>query len=147
LVRTISTGTSEDGETDTLSGLFPSGPQLVQPVESQGPLDGYIANVFQSPGPARSCPVVGYAQLSAGTLGVKGPNGAAIVAPSSTSGSVTYSQNLPQGFLGAGTYSVSASGGSIVGPFQGSVTVDAPIEITAVTPGETGSVGTPYTIA
>jgi uncharacterized protein (TIGR03437 family) len=147
LVRTISTGTSEDGETDTLSASFPSGPQLVQPVESQTPVNGDIFNSPQFSGPSRSCPVAGYLQLSAGALGVKGPNGAAIVAPSSTSGSAAYSQNLPQGFLGAGTYSISASGGSIVGPFQGSVTLDAPIQITAVTPGETGSSGTPYTIA
>ncbi len=104
----------------------------MRPVPSQTPVKGYVGNDYVLSGSSRSCPVAGYLRLSAGTISVTGPNGSATAAPSSTAGSVAYSQVLPQGFLRAGTYSVSATGGSTVGPFEGSITVDAPIQITAI---------------
>jgi hypothetical protein len=146
LVKTISTGTDQDGETDTLSASFPSGPQLVRPVESQGPVNGYIGNSIQLPDPSRACPVAGYLQLSAGTITVSGPNGSATATPSSATGSVTYSRSLPPGFLGAGTYGISATGSSTVGAFQGKVMLDPPIQITAVHPPANVSAGEPFTV-
>ncbi len=137
LVKTITTGTGADGEADTLSAWFPSGPQLTRPAVSRSTEPGsYYANVTgpgSSPIPGRSCPVAGYVPLSAGTINVSGPTGSATVAPATGSG--IYSKSLPAGFLFGGSYSVSASGSSNVGPFQGSVAVDPPIQITAaVTP-------------
>ena len=133
LTKTVSTGTSADGEIDTLSAEFPSGPQLARPVVSQSTAPGdYIANSPGQPAPGRSCPVAGYVPLSAGTINVSGATGSATVAPDLATGSVASSKNLPAGFLFGGTYSVSASGSSSVGPFQGSVAVDPPIQITGV---------------
>jgi uncharacterized protein (TIGR03437 family) len=133
LVRTISTGTSADGETDTLSARFPSGPQLTRPAVSQTTAPGdYIANSGGPSLPSRSCPVAGYAPLSAGTINVNGPTGSAALAPDLTTGSVAYSKSLPTGFLFGGTYNFSFTGGSTIGNFQGSVAVDPPIQVTAV---------------
>jgi len=147
LVKTIFTGTGANGETDTLSASFLSGPQLLQPVESQTPVAGYIANSIQLSGPSRICPVAGYLQLSAGAIAVSGPTGSAAATPVSAAGSVTYSQNLPPGFLAAGTYAISAAGSSTVGAFQGSVTLDPPIRITAVNPPPNpNSGGAPFTV-
>jgi len=133
LIKTISTGTGADGETDTLSASFSAGPRLTRPVVSQTPIAGYIADSIQLSGPSRSCPVAGYVQLSAGTITVSGPNGSA-----------TDPQSLPPGFLGAGTYAISATGSSSVGAFQGSATLDPPIQITALNPPET--TGEPFTV-
>jgi uncharacterized protein (TIGR03437 family) len=151
LVKTMSIGTSAggtsaDGEIDTLSAEFPSGPQLTRPALNQSTAPGsYIANSPAPPMPSRSCPVTGYAPLSAGTINVSGSTGSASMAPDLTSGSVVYSKSLPAGFLFGGTYSVSASGSADVGPFEESVTVDPPIQITAV--GMPANSPNPITIA
>ncbi len=131
LVRTIATGTSEDGETDTLTASFPSGPQLTRPADSQTPVNGYVTNVIQPAAPSRSCPVPGYDQLSAGAIVVSAPNASATAEPTTVAGSTTYSLNLPVGFVTGGTYNVSAAGGAAIGAFQGSMMVDSPIQITA----------------
>lgn len=145
LVKTVSTGTSDDGEADTLTATFPFGPQLTRPVDSQTPENGYVVST-RLPAPGRSCPVLGYGHLSAGDISVNGPSGQGTAGPISVAGSIAYSETLPPGFLSAGSYAISADGGSNVGPFQASVTVDSPIQIKAVTPGSDVAPGTPYTV-
>jgi uncharacterized protein (TIGR03437 family) len=130
LLRTIATGTNVDGETDTLTASFPSGPQLTRPAETQTPVVNGFATSFQEAGPGRSCPVAGYSQLSAGAIAVSGPNGSATVAPNPVAGSSTYSLNLPVGFVGGGVYNISAVGSAAIGSFHGSMTLDSPIQIT-----------------
>jgi uncharacterized protein (TIGR03437 family) len=130
LARTIATGTSEDGETDILTASFPSGPQLTRPADSQTPVNGYVTNVMQPAGPSRSCPVPGYDQLSAGAIVVSAPNASATAQPTTVAGSTTYSLNLPVGFVTGGAYSISAAASAAIGAFQGSMTVDSPIQVT-----------------
>ncbi len=135
LVRTISSGTANDGETDTINASFPVGPQLTRPsAESQTlPYPGsYIANVLSVIAPGRSCPVAGYSQLSAGPITVSGPKGSVTAAPTTASGFVSYSKVLPQGFLTGGTYGISASGDGPVRGFQGSFALDPPIQLTLI---------------
>jgi uncharacterized protein (TIGR03437 family) len=132
LLRTIATGTSEDGETDTLTASFPSGPQLTPPTETQTPTTGYIGNDIQVAPSSRSCPIPGYERLSAGAIVVNAPNASATVEPTTVAGSATYSLNLPVGFVNGGAYNISGAGGPGVGAFQGSMTIDSPIQISAV---------------
>ena len=147
LTKTVASGTSTDGETDTLTASFPSGPLLTRPVVDQtGVSGGYYANFYTPPVPRRSCPVAGYVPLSAGTIRVAGPNGSATASPSA------YSQNLAPGFIAAGTYAVSAAGGATAGSFQSALPVSAPIQITSVTPGTitqgpNGQSATPFTVS
>ena len=146
LSRTISTGTSEDGETDALTASFPSGPQLTRPTETQTPTSGYVTNVIQLAEPGRACPVPGYSHLSAGTITVRGPNGSATVAPNTVAGSSSYSLNLPGGFVTGGLYDISAAGAAAVGAFRGSIMVPSPIQITAVQVPADISGGEPITV-
>jgi len=126
LTRTIATGTSDDGEADTLTASFPSGPQLTRPADSQTG----ATNVIQLPAPSRACPVPGYIQLSAGAIVMSGPNGPATAEPATVAGSTSYSVNLPAGFFTGGTYDISAAGSAAIAAFQGSMTVDSPIQVT-----------------
>jgi len=131
LTRTIATGTSDDGETDTLTASFPSGPQLTRPADSQTPMNGYTTTAnIQLPAPSRVCPVPGYVQLSAGAIVMSGPNGPATAEPATLAGSTSYSLNLPAGFFTGGTYDISAAGSAAIAAFQGSMTVDSPIQVT-----------------
>jgi hypothetical protein len=130
LLRTIATGTSEDGETDTLTASFPSGPDLTRPAETQTPITGYVTQVIQPVEAARTCPVAGYDQLSAGSIAVSGPKGSATAMPTTVAGSSMYSLNLPAGFVTGGAYNIFAAGAASIGPFQGNMIVDPPIQIT-----------------
>ncbi|MBV9507939.1 MAG: hypothetical protein JO323_23360 [Acidobacteriia bacterium] len=146
LSRTIATGTSEDGETDTLAASFPSGPQLTRPLETQTPTAGYVSGVHPPAGPARSCPVPGYSQLSAGDIVVSGPKASVTAAPVTVAGSTTYSLSLPQGFVSGGAYSISAAGSAAIRAFQGSITLDPPIQITGRQVPANISSGEPITV-
>ncbi len=146
LVRTVATGTSQDGETDTLTASFPSGPQLTRPAaQNQTPTNGYAISE-QPAGPTRACPVAGYDQLSAGPVVISGPKGSATAAPTTAVGSPAYSQNLPAGFVTGGAYNISAAGGPAIGPFQVSMTLDSPIQITATQIPANLSSGQPITL-
>jgi uncharacterized protein (TIGR03437 family) len=127
LTRTVAQGTASDGETDTISASFPSGPSLPAPTEvATAPGLGYIANNYSaSPAPnSRPCPAMGQS-LSAGPIQVQPSNGAAglILQPGA------YQQALPAGYIQAGQYAFSAAGSSAVGAFQATLKVDAPIQM------------------
>ena len=143
LVKTIATGTSADGQIETLTASFPLGPQLVRPVIQMPQLSpgSYTENVRTLPAASRYCPVAGYTSLSAGPIVINGPKGIVTATP----GQVGYSQTLPAGFVTAGTYNISAGGSSTVGGFQGTFSLGSPIQVTAVH--RPGMPGDPLTVS
>ena len=127
LTKTIASGTGNDGETDTLTAVFPSGPGL-KPQATSTPPVGTVASYPPVP-VSRSCPVDGYADLSAGMMQVQAINtGTSVTAtPNSQTGGVVYQQALPAGFIGPGPYTISASGNPVT--FKAGLNVDSPIQI------------------
>ena len=138
LTRMISSGTASDGETDSLSATFPSGPGIQAPVAPK------MLNSQNVPSPpvssSRSCAVPGYANLSAGNLTVQPIGQPSIsVEPQTQTGGVTYQQALPTGFLHQGTYTLSSASGAGVS-FSTGFTIGSPIQIqTSLSPGTTFS--------
>ncbi len=126
-------GTCVIGSADCGTCARPAGQRLADPYP--WPIAGYIANSIHLSGPSRLCQVAGYLELSAGAIAVIGPNEAV-----SATGSCPYSESLSSGFLGAGTFAISASGSS------SSVTLNPPIQITAVNPPEAAGTNEPFTV-
>jgi hypothetical protein len=77
--------------------------------------------------------------LDAGALTLSGPGlSSATMTPSNANAAGTYSVAPPGGVIQGGTYQVSGSGGSQVGPFNASAKIPAPIQITGdLQPGAT----------
>ena len=135
--KTISSGTNNPIDTETLTATFPSGAG-VEPPQPPVPTQSYVGNVYAPGTMSRACPIIGRSQLSAGPLSVQAlGTGQTITAqPIPTTGGVTYQQTLPNGFIAPGQYSISASGNPVA--FQGTLTVPSPIQIqTTLTPGTT----------
>lgn len=149
LTRTVASGTENDGETDTLTAVFPSAPGMRAPTTPTLPL---YPNTYSGNNPApvpvsRSCPVAGYTNLSAGVIQVQAINtGASVTAhPIGETGGVNYQQTFPAGFIAPGTYTISASGGAVT--FQTGLNVGSPIQIqTPFPPGTTIPASQPLTI-
>lgn len=134
LTKTIASGTANDGETDTLTAVFPSAPGLQPPPTlNLEPRNGNRAPVPIS----RSCPVPGYTSLSAGNIQVEAANGTSATAqPISQMAGVAYQQNLPRGSIAPGPYTISSSGGPVT--FRAALNVNPPIQIqTPLPPGTT----------
>jgi uncharacterized protein (TIGR03437 family) len=135
LTKTVASGTANDGETDTLTAVFPSAPGLKPPptpTPGFGTSNNYAADVRVS----RSCAVAGCANLSAGTIKVQAINtgASATVQPISQMGGVIYQQTLPAGFILPGPYTISSSSGRVT--LRAGLNVDAPIHIqTPLPPG------------
>ena len=136
LTKTIASGTSYDGETDTFTATFPSGPgmPLAQAFPVVQPPTSDVVNApppssVPVPAVSRTCPVDGYSNLSAGPISVSSPISSVVAQPVSQVGGVTYQQTLPMGFLAPGNYQISAPGGPV--EFQGSLAVGSPIQIQA----------------
>jgi uncharacterized protein (TIGR03437 family) len=159
LIKTIASGTASDGETDTFSAVFPSGPGLPPPQglpsaigsEWSGGLPP--SSVVPVPGASRACAVPGYSDLSAGTIAITsgGAHPASVaIPPVDQPGGVTYQQNLPTGFIGPGVYSISSFGG-LDAPiqFQGKFLVGSPIQIETapLAPGTIISSTSPLTVS
>jgi len=147
MTKTIASGTSSDGEIDTLQATFPSGPGLVQPPVT--PLTPG-ANYFNDAAPglsARACAVSGYSFLSAGTIQIQTAGQSAISAdPVNSATGMAYQSTLPAGYIQPGQYTISTSSGVPVA-FQESMTVAHPITIqTSLTPGTVISASNPPTI-
>lgn len=126
LIRTVATGIANERETDTLTAIFPSGPAL-RPPPTPAQLFGSIS---YPPLPvARTCPVPGYADLSAGTLQVQAINANefATAQPTKQVQGVVYKQTLPAGFIAPGPYNISAAGGPVT--FRAGLNIDSPIQI------------------
>jgi len=133
LVKTVASGTGNDGETDTLTARFPSGPGIERP-SSQIILGCCFYNDLNPTPVSRACPLPGNADLSAGLITVQG-NGTTINAePQPSVQGTTYQQALPSGFIAPGQYQFSASGGPV--QFNGELLVGPPIQIqTSLSPG------------
>jgi hypothetical protein len=143
LTKTVTTGTANDGETDTLTATFPSGPGLQAPPALTLP----YSSTSHPPVPVlRTCPVAGYSDLSAGTIrvGAVKTNVSATAQPINPVGGATYQQVLPAGFIAPGLYSITAAGGPVT--LQAGLNIHSPIQIqTPFPPGTTISSSQPLT--
>lgn len=128
LSKTISSGTSSDGEVDLLTADFPAAPGLPAPEVPAVLQPGAVQVLSTEIPPSRSCPFQGYQELSAGTIQVQPKGGnVAQASPQATTSGVTYQQTLPQSFVAPGQYAISASGGAV--SLSGTLTVGSPIQI------------------
>ena len=123
--------TKTAGAADSLTAVFPSGPNVQAPLALLQSLVNNSVPVAVS----RSCAVPGITNLSAGTISIQGPNGMATVSPQAQTGGVGYQASLPDGFIQAGTYMISSGPNQPVN-FSAMVSVDAPIQLqTSFVPG------------
>jgi uncharacterized protein (TIGR03437 family) len=154
-----STNTSEG---EYFSASFPSGPG-VQPAAPDQVVfaPSYVANVIPSGGYAaflvgapitfRRCVVPGYSEFSAGAIQIHPPAANPTAAVTSAplplpSGGVTYSENLPNGFIGSGTYAITGTPGNVVN-LAANLTVGSPIQLqTSFPAGTTISSSQPLTV-
>lgn len=129
LTKTVSSGTADDGETDTLSATFPSGPGVKPPATPAPNPASYVANDFAVIPVSRACPVAGYENLSAGAIKVEASQSgvAMTIQPAAETGGVVYQGSLPTGFIGAGAYTISGPGGLV--KFEGKMEIPSPIQI------------------
>lgn len=128
LMKSVSYGPGNSGSTfESFGASFPAGPAAHPPApEAIAFAPDYVANVTPSgsfaiftsvPISFHTCAVPGYSNLSAGAIQIQPQSGSAVLVqplPLATGG-VTYSQTLPSGFIGPGTYTVSGKPGSPVG--------------------------------
>jgi uncharacterized protein (TIGR03437 family) len=139
--KTVST-TSQNvaTETDSMTALFEASPgqqALPTPMYADGcpgnVCDTYLANAITLSGP--SCAVPGYRSLGAGTVTIQGPSLSPTQAPSAPyqqeqlGGISAYQAVLPAGTIQAGSFTVTASGGTDVGAFQAALKIGSDIQI------------------
>jgi hypothetical protein len=123
LTKTITSGTSTDGETDQISAQFPSAPGLVQPSSQPVSLGNQPVSF------SRSCAIPGYSRLSAGPMSITSAGQNPVtVSPTSTSDGVVYQAALPQGSIAPGQVQISSSAAAAV-QFQEAMPVGIPITI------------------
>jgi uncharacterized protein (TIGR03437 family) len=130
--RTVASGTDPAGITETVTAAFPASPgkQPPPPTEYMGIGPSNITEYF---GP--SCPLPGYKSLDAGTVTIEGPGfGPVEAAPAVVDGQRVYRAALPNGTIRPGSFTVMASGGSEVEPFQSSLRIGSGINITSSFP-------------
>lgn len=114
-------------ETDTLTVSLQAAPGERAPAPQV--LSG---NYWTDLGPA--CSIPGYRSLDAGKITIQGPGFGPVEAPSKplvvgqVGGLAAYQATLPSGTIQPGTFTVTASGGADVGPFQSSVQVGPGIQ-------------------
>lgn len=138
LSRTVASTSAGTSSTEVFRARFPSGPGLAppspEPVEnvSNVPVTGPVTVTSETSinGVTRSCPVSGYADLSAGSIQIQPPLGTSIdVQPKSQApGYLFYEGSLPSGFIGPGAYKLSGTQGSGVA-LNASVPVGSPIQL------------------
>ena len=164
LSKTIlaSTGPSVPAQqSEYFSASFPSGPGVQPPAPEQivfAPTfvasvtpSGAFAILVGAPITFRSCVVPGYSQLSGGAIHIQppaaNPTPAASAAPLPlTSSGVTYTENLPTGFVGPGTYAITGTPGNAVS-LSASLIVGSPIQLQSSFPaGTTISSSQPLTV-
>ncbi len=145
--KTISTAAdSSTAETDSVTVSLQAWPgQQAPPLPSY--IVGYAGETILYTAPA--CPIPGHVSLDAGTVSVQGSGLSRTTAPSSSftsgqiSGLTAYQATLPSGSIQAGSYTVTASGGSSVAAFQTSVNVGSDIQITTPLAGKRFGMETP----
>ena len=131
--RTVASGTEPGGITETFTAAFPASPGKQPPPATEFREGWGFSNVTESFGP--SCPLPGYRNLDAGGVTIEGPGfGPVEAAPAVVEGQRVYRAALPNGTIRPGSFSVTASGGSEVGPFQSSLRIGSGINITSSFP-------------
>jgi len=148
LTKTTSSGTANDGPSETLTATFPVSPGLTLPRQEQMAFSpAYTIHNNSSTPVSRTCPVIGYSQQSVGPISVQSTSTAQTITvqPSSDEDGVVYQQALPNGFISPGQYVISTSGTPVA--FQGKVSVGSPIQIqTALGPGTQIRSDRPFTV-
>jgi uncharacterized protein (TIGR03437 family) len=157
-VTTAASGSASESDTVTVSLQAPPGRQL--PPAPTGA--GSFEYVYFGP----SCRIPGYRSLDAGTILSQGPGltpTQATVIPmpsdrvipiysgeylqqSQASGLTIYQASLPAGTIQPGSFTVNATGGADVGPFQSTVQIGSPIQITTPIAGHAFPSHQPLTI-
>jgi hypothetical protein len=129
--RTVASGTSPAGITETFTAAFPASPGK-QPPPSVEP-GGGATRVSEYFGP--SCPLPGYRSLDAGTVIIQGPGfGPVEAAATVVDGQRLYRAVLANGTIRPGSFTATADGGSDVGPFQSSLRIGSGINLTSSFP-------------
>ena len=129
----MASGTTAAGVTETFTAAFPASPGKQPPPPTEFREGTGISNITESFGP--SCPLPGYTSLDAGTVTIEGPGfGPVEAAPAVVEGQRVYRAALPNGTIRPGSFTVMASGGSEVGPFQSSLRIGSGINITSSFP-------------
>lgn len=149
VVATYASGTASDGETDSVNATLPSGPGLPPaPAPSSAPYPfggGFVPIAAQ-----RTCSIAGTSTESVGPIQVRPPAGTALtMQPSADGTGVTYSAQPPRGFVGPGSYSLSATTSSEIG-FTGVLQVPQAIKVTTdLSPGTQIDISSrkPWTVA
>jgi uncharacterized protein (TIGR03437 family) len=125
---------------EVFTASFPSGPTIQAPghesvvlapdYAAPQTITAVIAILTTFPVNFRACAIPGVTELSAGTIQITPPAGAASTIPPLpiASGGVSYVQSLPSGFIGPGTYSIAGTPGSDVG-LNTSLTIGSPIQL------------------
>jgi uncharacterized protein (TIGR03437 family) len=142
---------------ENLFAMFPSGP-LFQPPAAQAvvfapdyatSLNTIGAKAIEAAFPLniRQCTIPGYSHLSAGTIQIQPPSGDPVaVNPSALNDGVSYGQQLPEGFIGPGTYTISGSTGAGVS-LKTNLQVGASIQLQTTFPAGTRiSMSQPLTV-
>jgi uncharacterized protein (TIGR03437 family) len=148
-------------EMDSVSALFPSGPNVGPPAPPQIVFaPSYVGNVpvlepklvgssvFLSSNAFRDCAVPGYAHLSAGVLQLQTPSaGNFAIQPASLADGVGYTLNLPIGSVTPGIYTIAGTSGNAAVDLQTSVSIGSPIQLqSAFPPGTAISTSQPLTM-
>lgn len=147
LAKTVSTGTDNDGEADSLTAVLSSAPGLQQAPPLLLDVSGLgWRNLFPTV-MSRSCDVPGYTNPSAGTITVlaERTGQSVAVAPTGPPEGVTYQQPLPVGFVQAGSYTISGPGGPV--SFRAGLNAPPPITVeSSFPPGTAVPVDQPLTV-
>jgi uncharacterized protein (TIGR03437 family) len=131
--RTVASGTTAAEVTETFTAAFPASPGKQPPPQVEFRPGGGFSRVIESFGP--SCPLPGYTNLDAGSVTIEGPSfGPVEAAPAAVDRQRVYRAALPNGTIRPGSFTVKASGGSEVGPFQSSLRIGSGISVTSSFP-------------
>jgi uncharacterized protein (TIGR03437 family) len=134
--KEIIANTSPPGETDTFMASFPASPgRRMPPAEgSDNPMSGYRGPSYTAPLPP-SCPIPDYRNVDVGDLILQAP-GVEPIRVSAVGDAVEarYRATLPPGTVRAGSFGVSAAGGSGVGLFRTDIQIGAGVQITSPFP-------------
>jgi uncharacterized protein (TIGR03437 family) len=131
--RSVTSGTTADGVTETFTAAFPASPGKQPPPATEFRQGGGYSNVTEDLGP--SCPLPGYTSLDAGRVTIEGPGfGPVEAAPAVVDGQRVYRAVLPNGTVRPGSFTVTASGGTEVGAFQSTLRIGSGINITSSFP-------------
>lgn len=138
LSKAVTASANSPSGADTFSASLAGSPfQMfpVPPTSLAGGSGGYAILNDQPTFTVPACPLPGFVTLDGGTITLQGPGGTLVsVQPALSGGSIVYKASLAAGTVETGVFIISAEGGENVGPFQASLAVGAPIQLTTQFP-------------